>query len=131
MDNARLQTKMSFSTTAPFASPQVYYLSLTVINDSDITSVTKKPDGLDRFGVYPNPFEHTFKVSYSLTKPSAVGLRLISMLGQTTVTQEPVLKSAGEHSFEVDASKLQLASGMYWVEILIDGKSAREKILHY
>lgn len=130
MDSARVQTRMTLATASLFASPQVHLIKIVVVNDSTSTGINKFPEGLTNFTVYPNPFNNSFKVGYSLTHSSNVTLRLISSLGQEVLVQEKNFQSAGLHTLEVNTADYSLSRGIYWIEIQTDGQAFRDKLVH-
>jgi len=129
MTAARVQTRMTFATTALFASPMVRSLTITVVN-SATAGIADRGNGLvSGVKVYPNPFENTVTVGYTLTEGSKVGYRLVSLLGQPLLAVEEGMRPAGHHVREIDLSGLKLAPGMYWMEVLTDGQPVREKLM--
>lgn len=60
---------------------------------------------------YPNPFNPSTRISYSLQKEGRVSLKIYNTLGQEVKTLVNEVKSAGIHSAEFDASNLP--SGIY------------------
>ncbi len=65
---------------------------------------------------YPNPFNPSTVISYSLSVPSSVTLKVFNLLGQEIVTLlDNEEYNAGEHEVEFDASNL--ASGVYYYKL--------------
>ena len=64
---------------------------------------------------YPNPFNATTTISYTLPEPSLVQIKIYNVLGQLVTTLIDEAKQAGTHSVKFDAS--QLASGIYYYRL--------------
>lgn len=131
MDSARLQTRMTFATTSLFASPQLYSITITVINDSTATGITEHAYTIKDMNVYPNPATDNVSISYYLQRQSAICLRLHSALGQLMLLQPETLQQAGQHVSEFSMNNLNLPAGVYWIEVIADGEPARERLVHF
>jgi len=73
---------------------------------------------------YPNPFNPTTVIRYSLPEGQNVQLRLYSVTGRLVRTLQQVYMSAGIHEYTLEAS--DLPSGVYYVTI--SGSSASKSI---
>jgi len=60
---------------------------------------------------YPNPFNPTTTISYELSRPEHVTLKVFSILGQEVVTLVNEVQQGGRHTVTFDASRL--SSGVY------------------
>ncbi|MFA8342361.1 MAG: T9SS type A sorting domain-containing protein [Rhodothermaceae bacterium] len=65
---------------------------------------------------YPNPFNPTTKIEYSIKESSNVKIVVYDMLGQEIKTLVNSEKSAGTHSVNFDGSSLP--SGIYYCKIV-------------
>lgn len=130
MDSARLQARMTLSTTAYFATPRVYSVSITVINDTVSTSSITNPGEIRNLSVFPNPFDHTIQVSYYLPGKAVTAIHLHSLIGQTFKLRPLTIQAAGRHDLAINTTELNLPEGIYWVEITTDGMPQRRKLLH-
>ena len=70
---------------------------------------------------YPNPFNPSTKVSFSLPVKSIVTLDLYNLLGQKVMTLISSNLDAGNHDFNLDASRLN--SGVYIYTISASGEN--------
>jgi len=59
----------------------------------------------------PNPFNSTTEISYTVKSNSSVNLTVVDMTGKVVLSLNEGTKAAGDHSIELDASKL--AEGLY------------------
>ncbi|MBK6765485.1 MAG: T9SS type A sorting domain-containing protein [bacterium] len=78
-------------------------------------------------GNYPNPFNPTTTVSFTLSEPAFVSLSVYNLLGQQVATLANEGFEAGSHSLVFDASSL--TSGMYLVRLEAPGQSVVHRML--
>jgi hypothetical protein len=83
--------------------------------------------GFTLHSAYPNPFNPSTTVSYTLARPMQVELSVYNLLGQQVRTLVFGLQDAGEHSVPFTAG--ELASGVYVVELQAGGHSQTQKVL--
>lgn len=77
---------------------------------------------------YPNPFNSTTKLKFSLPNAAPVRLRVFDLLGREVLpAMEGERYDAGEHEMEIDASGL--ASGVYVVSLQAGGLHRTAKLL--
>lgn len=70
-------------------------------------------------GNYPNPFNASTTIGYSLSKPSDVTIAIYDMLGRLIETISSETQTAGEHSVIWNAGNF--ASGVYFYKITAGG----------
>ena len=68
---------------------------------------------------YPNPFNPSTSIRYSLSKASNVSLKIYSSTGQEVATLVEAYQSKGDKTVEWNAS--HLASGIYYVQLRTNG----------
>jgi len=67
---------------------------------------------------YPNPFNPTTLIRYSLAKPGYVQIKIFDILGREVATLVKGVKTEGEYQVEFDANLYRnLASGIYYYKI--------------
>lgn len=79
-----------------------------------VTSSETDPEVVDEFELkqnFPNPFNPTTNITYSLPQQSEVELRVFDMVGREVATLVNREQAAGSYTVNFDAS--QLSSGMY------------------
>lgn len=76
---------------------------------------------------YPNPFNPTTVIRYSLLKPGQVILRVYDVLGREVATLVNEHQGAGVHSATFDGSRL--ASGVYFYRLTAPGVNLVKKML--
>jgi hypothetical protein len=76
---------------------------------------------------YPNPFNSTTHIRFTLEEPAPVKLQIYNTLGQLIATLADKRLEAGEHSFDWDAG--HVASGVYLYKIKIAETTQTEKLI--
>ncbi|MFZ5433619.1 MAG: T9SS type A sorting domain-containing protein, partial [Calditrichota bacterium] len=75
---------------------------------------------------YPNPFNATTTLSFSLSHSSPVSLTIFNLLGQAVYQTDLGMLNAGEHRHLFDAS--ELPSGVYLARVQAGGQSQIRKM---
>jgi hypothetical protein len=100
-------TKNSFSSVV-----RLYRSSLIEIDDArDLSNIPQT----FTLSVYPNPFNPTTTISYSLPVAARGMLDVFNVMGQRVLQTDLGLLSAGAHSYMFDASALP--SGIYFAQL--------------
>lgn len=81
-------------------------------------------------GVFPNPVSDKTVITYASLDKSKVSIQLFDVAGKHILSLQPEAKMAGTYSQELDLSKLEIESGVYFLTITIDGAISKEKILY-
>lgn len=79
---------------------------------------------------FPNPFNPVTKIKYSLKKSNHVSIKLFDILGNEIATLVNEFKSPGEYSFELNAAKLGLSSGMYLYQMRSGEFCSMKKLIY-
>lgn len=98
--------------------------SEVVVSVPDI--LLKNNVSLDNISVYPNPFNPTTNITYSLKQPGKVKINVYDLLGRYVVTLANGVRSAGNHHVQFDGSGL--SSGIYFVRMEASGFMKTQKI---
>lgn len=77
--------------------------------------------------IYPNPFNPTTTIYYSIPKTSFVSIKVFDVLGNEIKTLVKEEKIAGNHSIEFNANKL--TSGIYLYRMQADNFSETKKLI--
>jgi hypothetical protein len=76
---------------------------------------------------YPNPFNPTLSIRYTLTEDAHASVRILNLQGQTIAILSDKHQKAG--SYELQWQATDIASGIYLVEVVLDEKSDLRKVL--
>jgi endonuclease/exonuclease/phosphatase family metal-dependent hydrolase len=92
------------------------------------TGIDDKPKLPDDIGLtaYPNPFNLSTNIAFSLTKPSQVKLDVYDCLGRLTGTLIDSRYEAGRYSYRYNAAGL--SSGVYFLKLTTDDNTRVTKI---
>ena len=78
-------------------------------------------------GNYPNPFNPTTKINYSLPQDGEVLLKVFDTLGREVATLVNGFVNSGKHDVVWDGTNY--ASGIYFYSITFNGKTLNKKML--
>jgi photosystem II stability/assembly factor-like uncharacterized protein len=87
------------------------------------TGIEAVPALITAVNVYPNPFNSIATLDYTLEKDANVMIRITDLMGRAVFTGMEE-QHAGQRTFEVSRYALQLANGIYMLQ-LITGNSSR------
>ena len=89
--------------------------------------IVKHPSNFKLIGAYPNPFNPTTTVQYSLSEFSWINLSVYNITGQKLTTLYYGQNIPGEHRVDWNASNY--ASGVYFISLKADGITTTQKVL--
>ncbi|MEG8946762.1 T9SS type A sorting domain-containing protein [Rosettibacter firmus] len=72
---------------------------------------------------YPNPFNSETTISYSISYPSFIKLKVYDLLGNEITTLVDDYKSAGNYQIKFNAEKFSLSSGIYFYKLVAENFS--------
>ena len=98
---------------------------LTSVNDPGYENYY--PNSTTLFQNYPNPFNPSTVINYSVKEAGLVKLKVFDVLGREVEELVNVIKDAGNHSIEFNATNLP--SGVYIYTLRINGYSSSKKML--
>ncbi len=94
-------------------------VTVTVVGVDEIEALTS-------FTVYPNPATTTVQIDFALLGQKNIALELVDLTGRV-IMNEKLAAAAGDNRHVFDVSNL--ASGMYQLNLVIDGQRATHKLL--
>lgn len=114
-DGAGWQTVMEYTRTyAPF-SPS------SLENEYHVA-----PEAFELKGNYPNPFNPSTSIDFSLSSQAHVELQVVDLKGRTLATLVNGSKAAGQYSVQFDAANY--ASGVYLYRLVVDNSVQTRKM---
>lgn len=82
------------------------------------------------FGLYPNPAAANLSIAYSVTSAeSNVDIQLFNVMGALVLTANQGVKESGSYSVEVDLNGNDLANGVYFCRLNVDGKVTTKRFI--
>ncbi len=91
---------------------------------------SRQEEDSDLLQNYPNPFQHSTTISYSLQTTTNVNLEVYDILGHKVADLIDEVQVAGIHTIQWDASQLAgNMGGVYFVRLSIEGRSISRKML--
>ena len=79
--------------------------------------------------IYPNPFIDNAIINYSISKKSFVDIGLYDLSGEKITNLYSNLKDKGIYTLNINAEKLSMKPGTYFIGILIDDKLSMKKLI--
>jgi archaellum component FlaG (FlaF/FlaG flagellin family) len=104
-----------------FADPGAVTIDDFTMKMADVVTVT----GASELSMtnYPNPFNNTTKIVYTLPETGKVRLVLTNMFGKVVSVLVDGVQEAGTYTFEVNPSELNMTPGVYLYQIELDGNT--------
>ncbi len=122
---------------------QTYYFSVKTVNGAGLINscysnglVVSATTGLDEneddlaFSVYPNPFRENTTLFFQVSSDQYFKIKLIDVIGKEILILDKIF-TAGKHSININADKLNLSKGTYYLESGNDNVTKTVKIVHY
>jgi hypothetical protein len=127
-------TKYDYADTTN-SSPKIY-ISYLLVDENGIPVSVKDEHYNDSLAPEstitnnPNPFNSSTKIHYQLAVESKVTIRLFDSLGKQIDTLIEGVKSKGSYSFNLDFSKYNLSSGVYFCTLITKQAIVTNKLLY-
>lgn len=110
-----------------------------LVNVDEMPTIVIEPDIVDievltaskPYHVYPTFTQDGFYLHYSLQRNPIVELTLFSLSGEQVVVLQQEKSSLGGFEAYIDLKERDLASGIYILELKVEGEIYREKIIFY
>ena len=106
------------------------------LSPETIISSVKESSGVDKISEpqrfilqdnYPNPFNPTTKISYTISHAAYVALKVYNVLGKEVATLWSGLQPANSYQYDFDAAGLQ--SGVYFYRLQVENFSQTKKMI--
>ncbi|MHB8906220.1 MAG: T9SS type A sorting domain-containing protein, partial [Melioribacteraceae bacterium] len=109
-----------------------YKFSYGSFNISNLTSVKINDEIPTNFNLaqnYPNPFNPSTVISYQLSAPSKVTLKVYDLLGREVAVLVNEVQQPGNYNSQFSIVNYQLSSGVYFYRLQTDNFSATKKMM--
>lgn len=77
----------------------------------------------------PNPFDSQTTIMYNLVKSANVRLMIQDAVGNVIAQPINGLQQAGNHTFDLNANKLNLSNGAYFYTLIVDGEQFTKQMI--
>ena len=114
-------------TTGEFSSPADFIITEQTTTSVE-TSITNLPVSFSLDNNYPNPFNPSTQISFTLPSDGKATLRVFNILGQTVATLIDGYLTAGKHQVTFEPGNA-LSSGIYFYELKYKDKIAVNKMI--
>lgn len=98
-----------------FSFPQYIYFTLENVTAIEDQSNGNLPGSIELFQNYPNPFNPSTTISYTISTPGFVSLKVYDMLGKEIKVLVNEFQSVGGYSIDFDAG--EFSSGIYLYQL--------------
>jgi len=122
--------KMVFDWEVPASGRDVFAFIPTQVENKPTPEI---PESFILYQNYPNPFNPTTTISFSLTKPSKVVLKIFNIQGQLVKQLFDEYTNAGLHQVVWDGTDQlgqRIASGLFFCQLKTGDKTAARKMIH-
>jgi len=100
-----------------------YLDSVSVV--MSVEKITERPNGFHLSNNYPNPFNPTTQILYSIPTSGHVTLKVYNLIGEEILTLVDERQSAGSYAAIIDGKNL--ASGIYLYQLNMNGMRATKR----
>jgi len=107
-------------------------LQAVMIDYSVLTSVKQEDEVPESFALmqnFPNPFNPETTISYSVTTPSNVSLKVYDVLGKEVAALVDEYRPAGTYNSQFSIGNYQLTSGIYFYTLKAGGFAQTKKMI--
>jgi hypothetical protein len=94
---------------------------------SSIDNTPPLPDKFTSINAYPNPFNSTTRIEFSLVNPTRVDIDIFNIIGQQVISLYGGQLASGDHTIAFNPHG-NLVSGEYIIRFSADGNISYKKI---
>ena len=128
LDNAQARFWSASANGGTPGGPNLDVLVANELNENPLNN-TDQPYQTQLGNNYPNPFNPTTTIPFSLEKASKVRLTVYDMLGRSVQVIIDEYRSAGTHEVRFSAGLNGLSSGLYMYSLELDGERITKTML--
>ncbi len=94
--------------------------SVITINELCTNGINSETSPVTSLNIYPNPFNTSTTIQYTLSKPSRIRIILFDIAGKQVGIVEDKDQNKGSYNLELNAENYHLIAGVYLLKILTD-----------
>jgi photosystem II stability/assembly factor-like uncharacterized protein len=107
-----------------------YSHSMSNIEDNRLqVGINNLRDNIYNLNIYPNPFRHQTRITYSLNKPSDVKIEIFNLLGARTAEIANMKQDPGEFYYDLNAPDLGVTEGIFYLRFTVNGNTTVKKLI--
>jgi hypothetical protein len=116
-------------------SSGVYQIWTVPIDFTDINDIgeLQQPDSHGSLKIYPNPFKNSTKITFSMTTPSMVSLKIYDILGNELTELIQDTRHPGNHTIDFDPSAFtgpnSFKDGVYIIKLSLNDRIESKKMI--
>lgn len=122
----RYKTKSGVIQNEPFLNLSFDNLIISDVSEAKENNI---PEQFNLSQNYPNPFNPSTVISYQLSVPSKVTLKVYDMLGREVAVLVNEVQQPGNYNSQFSIVNYQLSSGVYFYRLQTDNFSATKKMM--
>jgi hypothetical protein len=117
------------ATSIAKSQTQTYTNSVSNMEEYKLIGIDEYSRNLFGMSIFPNPFNNNTNIGYTLFKNANVKLSLINILGEEIAILNNEKQTSGKHQISFSASEKNLATGMYYIKLDVDGYIEIKKMI--
>jgi len=106
-----------------------FYCVRPTITITDVPNMNETPVSFDLKQNFPNPFNPSTKINFSITKNSFVSLKVFNLAGVEVANVVNDRRDAGNYEVNFDAGKYGISSGVYFYTLEAQGQKETKKMI--
>ena len=107
---------------------EMMVLGVQYIEGSELTGIEEVAP-IEGLRIYPNPSSDRFSLSFNLLEDAALSISVVDILGKQVAEVYSGRNVSGMFSQNFDASDIGLTSGIYSMNITVDGATVSQKLI--
>ena len=113
----------------PVKNLRLHYVTVKeYINERSTHHNTPVPFDMN-LDIYPNPFNSSTTLGYTLAERAEVRIELMDMTGRQIMEIANTSQASGKYTYTIDAASHNLKAGVYLVNILVNGNPITKRIV--
>jgi hypothetical protein len=107
---------------------EMMVLGVQYIEGSELTGIEEVAP-IEGLRLYPNPSSDRFSLSFNLLEDATIAITVLDVLGKQVAAVYSGNNQSGMFSHNFNASEARLSSGIYTMNITVDGATVSQKLV--